>query len=120
VAALPFLLSNGDEAVHHPEHSLSDLLIEYRRTGCQDPGDRVFALLGLLPKEERRLLSPTFPDYSMSHNEVVAKTMEHLGFFQYRKGRKSLPTSTECRDMLDALGFKDKNRATEILCGRST
>jgi hypothetical protein len=120
VAALPFLLSNGDEAVHHPEHSLSDLLIEYRRTGCQDPRDRVFALLGLLPKEERRLLSPTFPDYSMSHNEVVAKTMEHLGFFQYRKGRKSLPTSTECRDMLDALGFKDKNRATEILCGRST
>ena len=54
----------------------------------------------------------------MSHNEVVAKTMEHLGYFRYRKQTSQLPMTDQCRDMLDALGFKEKARAAEILCGK--
>jgi hypothetical protein len=43
--------------------------------------DRVFALLGLLPRDERTALEKFFPDYSLSHNEVVIMTLKHLMLF---------------------------------------
>lgn len=118
-AALPFLLNRDEHAVHYPAHNLRDLLLEYRHTVCLDPRDRVFALLGLLSREERQQLSPIFPDYGLNHNEVGERTMEHLGFFLNRRGSKYLPLTDECKAMLDALGFKNKVKAATVLCASS-
>lgn len=115
-AALPFLLNRDEHAVHYPSHSLHDLLLEYRHTVCLDPRDRVFALLGLLSVEERQQLSQFFPDYALDHHGVGERTMEHLGFFLDRKGRKYLPLTEQCKEMLEALGFKNKLRAANIFC----
>ena len=114
--ALPFLLNKDESCVHYPSHSLRDLLLEYHQTSCRDPRDRVFALLGLLSNEERLLIDPLFPDYSLSHTEVVTKTMVHLGGVRLKKeSGQTLPTE-DCREMLEALGFKNMWRARELLC----
>ena len=114
--ALPFLINKDEDVVHYPSHSLQDLMLAYRHTGCQDPRDRVFAMLGLLSEEERGLIDPWFPDYSLSHNDDVAKTMEHLGGVQLKKSSGQMVVTDHCRKMLDALGFKNMRRATELLC----
>jgi len=50
--AVSLLAHKVEGVVHYPEYALHDLLLEYRHTGCSDPRDRVFALLGLLSEDE--------------------------------------------------------------------
>lgn len=118
VGALPFLINKDEDLVHYPSHSLQDLLLAYRHTNCHDPRDRVFALIGLLSNEERLLIDPVFPNYSLSHNDVVARTLEHLGGLRLKKHmrEKQLVVTDDCRELLDALGFKNMRRAKELLC----
>ena len=82
-----FAASNGPfpllESRDHPSYverprSLFDLLQMYHKSKCSDPRDRVFALMGLLPKDERQSLERFFPDYSLSHDAVVLVTLAHL------------------------------------------
>lgn len=112
LGALPFLLNKDSESIYFPNHSLEELLLVYRHTNCQDPRDRVFALLGLLAAEEREAIGAAFPDYSLSHTEVVAKTVQHLGGIRLRRGSVLTDHS---REVLEALGFKHMRRAAELL-----
>lgn len=57
---------------------LVELLSRYSRSGCKDPRDRVFAMLGMLPEDERAILNHVFPDYSLSLERVILITMIFL------------------------------------------
>jgi hypothetical protein len=67
----------------HPEilQPLCDLLIDNCKSKCKDPRDRVFALLGLIPLDEREILSIYFPDYSLTEDNVLTITLAHLTQF---------------------------------------
>ncbi|KAJ9651727.1 hypothetical protein H2198_008999 [Neophaeococcomyces mojaviensis] len=58
--------------------SLYRLLIQHSDARCTDPRDRVFAMLGLVRVEERKVLMRSFPDYSLSIQQVLVMTMAHL------------------------------------------
>jgi hypothetical protein len=81
VAALPLLTARHPDQDTPYLQPLLHLLVHYRRSSCSNPSDRVFALLGLLPRDERTALEEFFPDYSLSHKEVVIMTLEHLMLF---------------------------------------
>ncbi|KAH9994992.1 hypothetical protein F4779DRAFT_623253, partial [Xylariaceae sp. FL0662B] len=59
-------------------HALGELMRKLEHSESTDPRDRVFALLGLVEKEERGLLAMIFPDYTMSHEKVMLITMAYL------------------------------------------
>ncbi|KAI0116184.1 HET-domain-containing protein [Hypoxylon sp. NC0597] len=58
--------------------ALGELMRYLEHSEATDPRDRVFALIGLMEGEERRLLGMIFPDYTMSHEKVVLVTMAYL------------------------------------------
>lgn len=76
--ALPLVM--GRHPDRHPEllQPLYELLILHRRSKCKDPRDRVFALLGLIPLDDRANLGRFFPDYTLSEENVVIITLAHL------------------------------------------
>ena len=76
--ALPLLWGRHPDL--HPEtlQPLCELLQQHQRAKCKDPRDRVFALLGLIPSDERECLSRFFPDYRLSEDDVLAITIAHL------------------------------------------
>ena len=45
---------------------------------CHDPRDRIFALLSILPENEREVLGHFFPDYSLSLETAQLLTMAFL------------------------------------------
>jgi hypothetical protein len=69
----------------HPEYlrPLHELLVEHHRSKSKDPRDRVFALLGLIPHDERRFLQRFFPDYSLSEEHVATIALGHVLFFNH-------------------------------------
>jgi hypothetical protein len=79
--ALPLIM--GRHPDKHPEtlQPLHNLLINHRRSKCKDPRDRVFALLGLIPPDERGALGRFFPDYAMTEDHVFIITLAHLTQF---------------------------------------
>jgi hypothetical protein len=83
--ALPLVL--GRHPDRHPEflQPLYELLIRYQRSRCKDPRDRVFALLGLIQRDERAVLERFFPDYTLSEDHVVIITLAHLMQFCRKK-----------------------------------
>ncbi|KAK4155843.1 heterokaryon incompatibility protein-domain-containing protein [Chaetomidium leptoderma] len=76
--ALP--LVRGRHVDKHPEYlqPFHDLIINHHRSECQDPRDRVFALLGLVTPRERDFLERFFPDYSMSEEHVRIIALAHV------------------------------------------
>ena len=100
LAALPLVM--GRHIDKHPEilQPLCDLLIDNHKSKCKDPRDRVFALLGLIPLEERDILSIYFPDYSITEDHVLIITLAHLTQFpartrMWRDGVNITPDSEE-------------------------
>ncbi|RDW56532.1 hypothetical protein BP6252_14122 [Coleophoma cylindrospora] len=91
-AALPFVL--GRHPDKHPEvfRPLHELLVEYHRSKAKNPRDRVFALLGLIPHEERALLQRFFPDYSLSEKHVAIIALAHVLCFDFMNGSETLVT----------------------------
>ncbi|KAI0121869.1 HET-domain-containing protein [Daldinia grandis] len=67
-------------ASYTQEHgrALGELMRYLENSEASDPRDRVFALVGLMESEERKLLGTIFPDYSMSHEKVMLVTMAYL------------------------------------------
>ena len=71
------------------EHlSLAEVLWRYGHSQCEDPRDKLFALLNILPADERAFLSQWFPDYAVPAEKVQLLLLAYLRMFapkaQYR------------------------------------
>ncbi|KAI0423955.1 hypothetical protein F5Y09DRAFT_325745 [Xylaria sp. FL1042] len=106
--ALPLLLARlpGENFRHCP---LDELIIHHRHSRCKDPRDRVFALLGLCPPEERASLEQFFPNYSLSHDRVVIITLAHL----HEVNRT--PVTIESQKLFQGLGVESKERQRKLI-----
>lgn len=60
------------------QQPLHELLLRFKNCKCSDPRDKVFALLSLLDSEDKRNLGCCFPDYTLTHDAVVAITLHYL------------------------------------------
>ncbi|KAI0165111.1 HET-domain-containing protein [Hypoxylon sp. FL1284] len=75
------LLGFGARNIRNRGRNLGELMNFLERSEATDARDRVFALLGLVEPDERRLLGTVFPDYTMSHEKVMLITMAYLREF---------------------------------------
>jgi hypothetical protein len=114
-AALPLTL--GRHPDKHPEflQPLADLLVSHRRSKCKDSRDRVFALLGLISIDERRLLSRFFPDYTMNEDVVWTITLAHLTQYASLEDPKLQKLTPESDDIFLPLGVGSKSRRKMLL-----
>lgn len=64
---------------------LWDVLLAFGACQCQDPRDKVFAILSLITTVDNAALGQYFPDYSLTHDAVVAIT---VSFLQDHRGHK--------------------------------
>jgi hypothetical protein len=85
---------------------LCDLLIDHYKSKCKDPRDRVFALLGLISRDEREILSIYFPDYSITEDHVLIITLAHLRQFPAlsRMQRNGLNITSDSEELFLGLG----------------
>lgn len=79
--ALPLVIERHVDRYPDLHQPLYDLLAGHAYAQNTDPRDKVFALRGLLPSEERALLERSFPDYSLSEEQVKVVTLAHLKLF---------------------------------------
>ncbi|KAI1207022.1 uncharacterized protein F4807DRAFT_463086 [Annulohypoxylon truncatum] len=109
-------LATGRTPERHPDFSrpLWRLLVDHRYSMCKDPRDKVFALLGLVPEEERDLLGRFFPNYDMSEDHVVIITLIHLQ--EYSRVEDECPEiMSTSDDIFLGLGVNDRSRRRELL-----
>ncbi|KAI2472341.1 heterokaryon incompatibility protein-domain-containing protein [Annulohypoxylon bovei var. microspora] len=100
----------------HPEfsHPLWRLLVDHRHAMCKDPRDKVFALLALIPAEERDLLGRFLPNYDLSEDHVVIITLMHLQ--EYSQVEDDCPEITlDSDDIFLALGVHGKSPRRKLL-----
>ncbi|ERF70786.1 hypothetical protein EPUS_08344 [Endocarpon pusillum Z07020] len=79
--ALPFVIGRHADRYPQLRQPLYDLLAGHVNSQSKDPRDKVFALLGLLPTEERSSLERSFPDYALSKEQVYIVTLAHVQHF---------------------------------------
>jgi hypothetical protein len=79
--ALPLVIGRHVDRYPDLRQPLYDLLAGHAYAQSMDPRDKVFALLGLLPSEERAYLQRSFPDYTLSVEQVNVVTLAHLKVF---------------------------------------
>ena len=110
-AAMPLTL--GRHPDKHPEflQPLAALLVTHGRSECSDPRDRVFALLGLVESDERRLLSRFFPDYTMHMDVVRIVTLAHLMQYGYLTDPKLRNITPKSDGIFRGLGVPSKSLA---------
>ncbi|KAI1440547.1 hypothetical protein F5Y02DRAFT_402669 [Annulohypoxylon stygium] len=87
------------------------LLIDQRYSMCKDPRDKVFAFLGLLPKDEKDLLGRFFPNYDISEDHVIIITLVHLQEYSLDCPKITLNSD----DIFLGLGVDDKSRRRKLL-----
>ncbi|KAL7624134.1 hypothetical protein AAE478_005691 [Parahypoxylon ruwenzoriense] len=107
-AAAPFLMARTDNLYPFTYHSLHVLIEKHCRTACKDPRDAVFALLGLVPHEERRLLIKFFPDYNIPEHHVRIIAVAHC-----RQNPKSRVWAYS-REFFQGLGVEDDSEMARI------
>lgn len=88
---------------------LYDLLIRHANAQSKDPRDKVFALLGLVLREEQFFLLKSFPNYNLSMEQVNAVTLSHAQFFG--RGQPLEPIFTALR----IPEGRDRRRLLQIL-----
>lgn len=117
LAALPLVM--GRHIDKHPEilQPLCDLLIDHHKSKCKDPRDRVFALLGLIPPDEREILSIYFPDYSITEDHVLIITLAHLTQFpvESRMQRSGVNITLDSEELFLGLGVGLKPQRRRLL-----
>jgi heterokaryon incompatibility protein (HET) len=108
-AAVPLVM--GRHIDRHPEilQPLHELLVNYRKSQCKEPRDRVFALLGLIPLEERNLLERFFPDYEMSEDAIAVITLGHVALFSHEK------ITLDSDQLFSGIGVNSKAKRKKIL-----
>ncbi|KAI6081761.1 heterokaryon incompatibility protein-domain-containing protein [Hypoxylon rubiginosum] len=77
VAAARILMARFIDMHPNIPQPLHHLLEENWRSECEDPRDRVFALLGLVHPIERQLLGRFFPDYHIDPDHVRIIALAH-------------------------------------------
>jgi hypothetical protein len=117
LAALPLVM--GRHMDKHPEflQPLYNLLIDHYKSNCKDPRDRVFALLGLIPTDERQFLNIYFPDYSMTEDHVLILTLAHLTQFpaESRMQRSGVNITPDSEELFLGLGVVSKPKRRKLL-----
>ena len=76
-SALPMNVGRHIDRMPELYQPLYDLLIRHANAQSKDPRDRVFAMLGLVPHDERTFLLRSFPRYELSMEQVNAVTLSH-------------------------------------------
>lgn len=116
-AALPLVM--GRHVDRHPEflQPLCDLLVDHHKSECKDPRDRVFALLGLIPFDEREILNVYFPDYSITEDHVLILTLAHLTQFpaESRMQRNGVKITPDSEELFLGLGVGLKSQRIRLL-----
>lgn len=86
---------------------------------CHDPRDRVFAVMGLLSAHEMSMLARSFPDYTLTNDQVIVVALAHM-IHAWRIPWSAVPMSSQyCRWLF--LGFKVEEkgpRRTRLYIGR--
>jgi len=117
LAALPLVM--GRHIDKHPEvlQPLYNLLIDHHKSNCKDPRDRVFALLGLIPTDERQFINIYFPDYSMTEDHVAIITLAHLTQFPAlsRMQRSGVNITPDSEELFLGLGVESKPKRRKLL-----
>jgi Heterokaryon incompatibility protein (HET) len=108
-AAVPLVM--GRHIDRHPEilQPLHQLLVNHRKSQCKEPRDRVFALLGLIPLDERNLLERFFPDYEMSEDAIAVITLGHVALFSLEKA------TLDSDQLFSGIGVNSKARKKKLL-----
>jgi hypothetical protein len=106
-------LATGRHPDKHPEihQSLYKLLIAHGGSQCKEPRDRVFALLGLVTLEERRLLERFLPDYTMPEDDVVLIALCHARLQTFHIEREPV----DMKRLLLALGVESDSRQRRLV-----
>ena len=112
---LLILAVNNDSrgSLEYKEMSLEELLFFYSDSKCEDPRDRVFALLGLVASEERELLERFLPDYTMTSDDVIvtAFALTKTTDRHYRSIREGINR----REILVGFGLHEEERRRQVL-----
>lgn len=113
-SALPLVM--GRHIDRHPEflQPLHGLLVKHRRSRCKNPRDRVFALLGLIPLDDRAMLQRFFPDYTLSEESVVIITLAHLLQFK-GSGYDDPSIGPDSEDLFLGLGIESRKPRERLL-----
>ena len=108
-AALPLVIGRHPDGHPQMQQPLHELLVRHHRSKCKDPRDRVFALLGLLPEDERAFLGRYFPDYFLSEEQVTIITLAHMMCFSPNE------ITVESEELVLGLGIKSKALRERLL-----
>ncbi|KAK1657638.1 heterokaryon incompatibility protein-domain-containing protein [Colletotrichum godetiae] len=114
--ALPLIMSRTIDRYPELMQPLYDLLVAHHRAECKETRDRVFALLGLVKPEERRMLGRFFPDYAMAEEHVLIITLAHLTQYRFELAyRDRQPITPDSEEIFLGLGVKSKTRRRALL-----
>jgi hypothetical protein len=95
---------------------LYDLLVLHHQVQYKEPRDRVFALLGLVKAEERRMLGRFFPDYAMAEDHVLIITLAHPTQYTFELALADRePITPNSEEIFLGLGVKSKTRRRSLL-----
>jgi hypothetical protein len=112
-AALPMNVGRHVDRMPYLYQPLYDLLIRHVNAQSTDPRDKIFALLGLVPLEERSILLRSFPNYHLTMEQVNAITIAHAQAFAMGQPLEPIfralriPKGTDRRRLLQILGRMD-------------
>ena len=107
--AFPLVMSRNPDRFPELPQPLYDLVINHGNAQCKDPRDRVFALLGLIPQDERTSLERFFPDYTLSPDNVVVIALGHLMDFSMKR------LTADSEDVFAGLGVKSRAQRKKLL-----
>ncbi|KAI8627407.1 heterokaryon incompatibility protein-domain-containing protein [Xylariaceae sp. FL1651] len=117
LAAIPLITARHMDKYPENLQPLCDLLIDHSGAQCKDPRDRVFALLGLVARDERQVLNKCFPNYSLSVDHVRIMTLAHIMYFpgESRMTRAGVEITADSEKLFLGLGVKSKSERSRLL-----
>jgi hypothetical protein len=118
-AALPMNVGRHVDRMPYLYQPLYDLLIRHVNAQSTDPRDKIFALLGLVPLEERSFLLRSFPNYNLTMEQVNTITIAHAQAFAIGQPLEPIfralriPKGRDRRRLLQILGRMDYTGADD-------
>ena len=88
-------LNNAAQLLSNKRTSLLNWLMFSKDNACTDPKDRVFALVNIIPIDERETLGVFFPDYTLSLERVQLITIAFI-----RQSNDSTGPQEVCSELL--------------------
>lgn len=110
-AAASLVLVRDPDMYPELASSLHELLVRHQGAECKDRRDRVFALMGLLSRDEHSMLSKFFPDYTLSEDEVCVISLSHL----IHVNHDGVRVTTSSNDIFQGLGVKERRARAGLL-----